>query len=243
MPTIYLYESDDRPGVMPPEPYASRAEVKARETGIVLASQGSGANKNFRFKMQKIAERCLVPTVGRALGQELHLRVDEFGNPEILYARGLLVRLTLEGLRLAQNVNIYGLDRNAHALLKQVIYQYTSYKENSGGYVPSNIDVLVKNEGLATHTAYSSIGDDCSVCVQHREYFDKVNVEIAEQRKKYEAFVESKTISFGKRGEPKRFPLIPYKEDWQSIGWLPDLVAKQWDKISKSRDWNRRDMV
>lgn len=224
--------------MMPPEE-TTKEEVEAREVGLAIA----GDALHPRFKLKQMAERCLVPEVGRAVGNMIHIRVDEFGNPEILYNRHLMVRLTLDGIRLSKDGIQYH-DRPASALMNTIVHGFTDYKFTGYGwetFEPKNLNDRIKKSGLERHgSAYGGEGDNCSVCKKYRDtYF----AEIKAMNKIHDEFVESQRIKWPKNdgdvSEDECYPLIPYGESPSTR--LPSPIEEAYADMKQKRGWKRKD--
>lgn len=229
-------------GGIPTEVGYTKEEVEAYETALAL----SASDMHFRFKMKRLAERCLVPQVGRALGNDFHIRVDDLGNPEILYQRVPIIRFTLHGLRLSKENVGYG-DRTMENLFNQVISLYTDYRftgYGQGELSPRDITDRAIKAGFEKHSSYYAAATrdgkpdcKCSVCQNHAEFYQK----IFELNKRHDEFVESQKIIFNHKSEDEKekYPFVPYKDGVEVT--LPDMLSRAYDNMKTKRGWNRRD--
>jgi hypothetical protein len=224
---------------MPEETKYTKEEVEAYEVALAL----SASDMHFRFKMKRLAERSLVPETGRALGNNYHIRVDKFGNPEILYNRSVVARFTVDGLRLSQE-NVSAYDKTIQNMFNSLVNLYTEYRfENYGlgSLMLKDIHKVADDAGYEQHNGYSKMGDGCVICKEYEALFDEIKKKTDKLNADYKAFVDSKRVTF-KRGDENEliaFPLLPYKPEIEKT--LPEFINRAYEDMKTKRGWKRKE--
>jgi len=198
--------------------------------------------EHHRFKMRKIAERSRSGAVGRALNGILHLRLDDAGNPEIVYNKQkVIVRFAVGGLRLYSDYSIA--DRSATQLIEECIRMYTGYTRNSSQeLVPLDVDKQCQDAGYIKHDTWYRAKCGCDDCVALlNPWLDKVKARNdAYTEYKKSLFITAEIVVDADRGRNGYlFEMVPY-DDSKDMKKLPSLVQNQWEKVKVARDWNRR---
>jgi len=190
---------------MPPE-HAYRGPIDLEEMELEATLLAMKNGNNVRHKLQVLGREARNKDVGRTLTGNCWVRLDEYGNPEIIDekksyydgAKFVAARFCVDGIRLASHETAAfarsgGLDR-----IINYMTDYSISKRSTPSATLVNIDY---EEHGVMPSAHSSLWgwnghkiDECPVCVGMKPMILQLEAAIERANKERTDLIESKTI-------------------------------------------------
>lgn len=236
---------------MPPEhAYRGPIDLDEQELEATLLAMKNG--NNVRHKLQVLGREARNPTVGRTLTSNCWVRLDQYGNPEIIdekkgyygHNRFVAARFCTDGIRIACHetaafARTGGLDK--------IINHMVDYAVNKNRQKPkatlSKIDF--KEHGVLPQSHPGLWGwqghkyDSCPVCVTMKPLFAQIENAIEKANKDRQAIIDSKTISEDERIDGEE--VAPYKTIFVPYSTDPETLAGPEPTVRRTYSYNRRD--